>query len=82
MLNLHELTQPLTAIKGFAQLALASCCQESQCRDDLRRILEQVSRMERIIRSQQSSTIDPTSPGSKTAGPLSSGKEGNAGEGV
>ncbi|HDH50585.1 MAG TPA: response regulator [Nitrospirae bacterium] len=46
----HELNQPLTGIKGFAQTALMDLEANSPLRDDLNKIVEQADRMDRIIR--------------------------------
>jgi two-component system NtrC family sensor kinase len=47
----HELNQPLTGIKGFAQAALMSLDDNSPIREDLKRIVEQSDRIDKIIRN-------------------------------
>ncbi len=47
----HELNQPLTGIKGFAQAALLDLKNDSPLRDDLKRIVEQADRMDKIIKN-------------------------------
>jgi PAS domain S-box-containing protein len=47
----HELNQPLTGIKGFAQAALMELKDNNSLRDDLQRIIEQADRMDRIIKN-------------------------------
>ncbi|MDD5347885.1 MAG: PAS domain S-box protein [Candidatus Omnitrophica bacterium] len=45
----HELNQPLTGIKGFAQAALCDLPKDDPLRADLKRIIEQSDRMNGII---------------------------------
>ncbi len=45
----HELNQPLTGVKGFAQTALMEIGQDSPLSRDLNRIVEQADRMAKII---------------------------------
>ncbi|MDD4941403.1 MAG: PAS domain S-box protein [Candidatus Omnitrophica bacterium] len=45
----HELNQPLTGIKGFAQAALYDVPRDVPVREDLIKILEQTERMNKII---------------------------------
>ncbi len=45
----HELNQPLTGIKGFAQTALMELNKNSRLKNDLSRIVQQVDRMDAII---------------------------------
>jgi len=47
----HELNQPLTGIKGFAQAALLDLENDNPLREDLRRIVEQADRMDKIIKN-------------------------------
>lgn len=47
----HELNQPLTGIKGFAQAVLMDLEKESPFRNDLNKIVEQVDRMDIIIKN-------------------------------
>ena len=47
----HELNQPLTGIKGFAQAALMDLDENSPLRGDLDKIVEQVDRMDKIIKN-------------------------------
>ncbi len=47
----HELNQPLTGIKGFAQAAFADLQEGNPIRKDLERIIEQSERMSNIIKS-------------------------------
>jgi len=47
----HELNQPLTGIKGFAQAALLDLGNGSPLREDLKRIVEQADRMDKIIKN-------------------------------
>jgi len=47
----HELNQPLSGIKGFAQTALLDLPENSQIRDDINRIIEQADRMDKIIKN-------------------------------
>ncbi|MCX5781136.1 MAG: PAS domain S-box protein [Elusimicrobia bacterium] len=47
----HELNQPLTGIKGFAQAVLMETEKGSPIRNDLKKILEQVDRMDAIIKN-------------------------------
>ena len=47
----HELNQPLTGIKGFAQAALMEIEEKSPLTDDLAQIVEQADRMDRIIKN-------------------------------
>lgn len=46
----HELNQPLTGIKGFAQAVLSDLDENSPMRTDLSKIVEQADRMDMIIR--------------------------------
>lgn len=50
----HELNQPLTGIKGFAQVALMDLDENSLLRNDLQKIIEQAERMENIVQSVRS----------------------------
>ena len=45
----HELNQPLTGIKGFAQVALTDLDKKSPLKKDIERIVEQADRMAKII---------------------------------
>ncbi len=47
----HELNQPLTCIKGFAQTALMDLSEKNPVRSDLNKIVEQADCMDDIIRS-------------------------------
>lgn len=47
----HELNQPLTGIKGFAQALMMDLAQESSLRQDVQRIIAQVDRMDTIIKN-------------------------------
>jgi len=47
----HELNQPLTGIKGFAQAVLADLEKESPFRSDLNKIVEQADRIDDIIKN-------------------------------
>jgi len=47
----HELNQPLTGIKGFAQTALINLSEKSPVRSDLNKIVEQADYMDNIIKS-------------------------------
>jgi len=47
----HELNQPLTGIKGFAQAALMDLEKDSPLQADLRQIVEQADRMDAIIKN-------------------------------
>ncbi len=47
----HELNQPLTGIKGFAQAVLRDLQKNNPLRSDLNKIVEQINRMERILRN-------------------------------
>ncbi|MFH1996349.1 MAG: PAS domain S-box protein [Candidatus Omnitrophota bacterium] len=47
----HELNQPLTGVKGFAQAALADLDEKSPIRADLDKIVEQTDRMDGIIQN-------------------------------
>lgn len=47
----HELNQPLTGIKGFAQAALLDLDGNNLLREDLEKIIEQADRMDKIIRN-------------------------------
>lgn len=47
----HELNQPLAGIKGFAQAALIDLDENNPLRGDLDKILEQVERMDKIIKN-------------------------------
>ena len=47
----HELNQPLTGIKGFAQAALMALEKNSPIREDLNKIVEQADRMDKIIKN-------------------------------
>jgi len=47
----HELNQPLTGIKGFAQAALWELKNNNPLKEDLERIVEQTNRMSRIIQN-------------------------------
>lgn len=47
----HELNQPLTGIKGFAQAALRELNKNNPLRKDLKRIEEQADRMDEIIKN-------------------------------
>jgi signal transduction histidine kinase len=47
----HELNQPLTGIKGFAQAVLMDLEEKSPIREDLKRIVEQSDRIDAIIRN-------------------------------
>lgn len=50
----HELNQPLTGIRGFAQVALLDLEPDHKINEDLRRIVEQTERMEKIIQNVRS----------------------------
>ncbi len=47
----HELNQPLTGIRGFAQAALMDLNKKSPLRNDIKRIIEQSERMDKIIKN-------------------------------
>jgi len=47
----HELNQPLTGIKGFAQALLMDSEENSPARADLKKIIEQADRMDNIIKN-------------------------------
>ena len=47
----HEINQPLTGIKGFAQAVLMGLDKGSPIRDDLQKIVEQSERIDRIIKN-------------------------------
>ncbi len=47
----HELNQPLTGIKGFAQAMFADLPKTSPFREDLKKILAQTERMNKIIKN-------------------------------
>jgi len=47
----HELSQPLTGIRGFAQTILLDLDKETVIREDLERIIRQVDRMDTIIKN-------------------------------
>jgi len=47
----HELNQPLTGIKGFAQVAFLDLDEQSPLRADLQKIIEQADRMDIIIQN-------------------------------
>jgi signal transduction histidine kinase len=47
----HELSQPLTSLKGFAQLALARMSEDDVNRPHLNRIIQAVDHMTRIVSS-------------------------------
>ncbi|MCX5666848.1 MAG: PAS domain S-box protein, partial [Candidatus Omnitrophica bacterium] len=47
----HELNQPLTGIKGFAQAVLMDLEKNSPFKDDLNKIVAQVDRMDTIIKN-------------------------------
>jgi PAS domain S-box-containing protein len=47
----HELNQPLTGIKGFAQALLMDSEENSPARADLKKIVEQADRMDNIIKN-------------------------------
>jgi two-component system sporulation sensor kinase A len=47
----HELNQPLTGIKGFTQAVLMELDKDSPFRQDLNKIVEQVDRMDKIIKN-------------------------------
>jgi PAS domain S-box-containing protein len=47
----HELNQPLTGIKGFAQALLMDLEENSPARADLKKIVEQADRMDSIIKN-------------------------------
>jgi len=47
----HELNQPLTGIKGFAQAAFMDLKESDPLRADLSKIIEQADRMDRIIKN-------------------------------
>ena len=57
----HELNQPLTGIKGFAQAALQDLDIANPVRKDLERIIEQANRIEEIIRRLRGFTGKPSS---------------------
>jgi len=46
----HELNQPLTGIKGFAQTVLMEMDENNPFKKDLQRIVEQADRMDKIIK--------------------------------
>ncbi len=50
----HELNQPLTGVKGFAQTLLMDLDEQSPFREDLQKIIEQAERMNRIINGMRS----------------------------
>jgi len=50
----HELNQPLTGIKGFAQVISMELKSDHSCKKDLDRIIEQANRMDEIIKSMRS----------------------------
>ena len=50
----HELNQPLTGIKGFAQAALMSLGADNSLRSDLEIIIKQADRMDSIIKNVRS----------------------------
>ncbi len=45
----HELNQPLTGIKGFSQAILMDLDKDNPINEDLRKIIEQANRMDKII---------------------------------
>jgi PAS domain S-box-containing protein len=47
----HELTQPLTGIKGFAQARVMNLDKKNPLGNDLRKIIEQADRMNEIIKN-------------------------------
>ena len=47
----HELNQPLTGIKGFAQAMFMEASEDSPTRSDLNKIIEQADRMDKIIKN-------------------------------
>ncbi|MCP4650432.1 MAG: response regulator [PVC group bacterium] len=47
----HELNQPLTGVKGFAQAALMDLQEANPLRNDLQKIIEQADRMDIIIKN-------------------------------
>ena len=47
----HEINQPLTGIKGFAQAVLMDLEERSPIREDLKRIVEQADRIDKIIQN-------------------------------
>jgi len=47
----HELNQPLTGIKGFAQTALMALDSNTPLREDLNNIVEQADRMDKIVKN-------------------------------
>jgi len=47
----HELNQPLTGIKGFAQTILMDIEEDNPIRKDVEKIIEQTDRMDRIIKN-------------------------------
>ena len=47
----HELAQPLTGIKGFAQAVLMNLDKKSHVREDLKKVVEQANRMDTIIKN-------------------------------
>jgi signal transduction histidine kinase len=47
----HELNQPLTGIKGFAQSALQHLDKNSPIRKDLQRIIQQADRIKEILKN-------------------------------
>ncbi len=47
----HELNQPLTGIKGFAQAILMDLDEENPLKEDVKKIEEQADRMDKIIRN-------------------------------
>ncbi|MCQ9206220.1 MAG: ATP-binding protein [Omnitrophica bacterium] len=49
----HELNQPLTGIKGFAQAALMDLDKDNPLQADLSKIVEQADRMDTIIKNVQ-----------------------------
>ncbi|HOW43268.1 MAG TPA: ATP-binding protein [Candidatus Omnitrophota bacterium] len=50
----HELNQPLTGIRGFAQVALLDIEPQHKVRADLQKIVDQTERMEKIIQNVRS----------------------------
>ena len=49
----HELNQPLTGIKGFAQAAFEDLDDKNPAREDLSKIIEQTDRMDKIIKNMR-----------------------------
>jgi len=47
----HELNQPLTGVKGFAQAMLMDMDEKHEFRKDVQKIVEQANRMEKIIKN-------------------------------